>query len=330
MAKKRRTRPAETISKKETRRQQQVETEKRANRAKIFIAVGSAIILIALLWATFGNHAAPQDWVVDDYGKMSYPTEREVPVFDSMIVNYTPESSLEYINYSSRDEVISALLRIPNSSRPVPGILILPGATVTKEGEQGLSAELAEMGYASMVIDQRNRGGVDFQMDGGLFEAGYEPIQHKMVFDALRAVDVMRQYPEIDTDNIAIIGISNGGRFAIIATAIDPSIKGLVGISTSGYDVESFISENSGQITKNQTRFLRSIDPDTYLDKIPPRKLVMIHMTNDSIIPLNLSQPTYDKADEPKAFYPLEGSGHGYNSAMREVLETELGLMFDR
>ncbi len=149
-----------------------------------------------------------------------------------------------------------------------------------------------------------------------------------MVYDALRAVDVMRQYPEVDPDNIAIIGISNGGRFAIIAAGIDPSINGVVGISTNGYDVESYISENSGQITQNQTRFLRSIDPDTYLDKLPPRKLVMIHMTNDSVIQIDMAQATYDKANEPKVFYPLEGNGHGYNGAMRNVLEAELAHMF--
>ena len=302
---------------------------KKAANAKILIALGSAVIFIALLWAIFGNTATLQEWDVDENGIMSYPTEREKPVYDSIIVENNPEYLLDYINYSSRDAVISAMLRIPNSSHLVPGILILPGATVSKEGEQGLSAELADMGYASMVIDQRNLGGVDLQLDGNLFQAGQEPTQHKMVFDALKAVDVMRQYPGIDPGNIAIIGISNGGRFAIIAAAIDTSINGVVCISTSGYDVESFIVNDPGQVTENQTMFLRSIDPDTYLDRLPPRKLVMMHMTNDSIISIDLAQVTYNKAGEPKVFYPFKGSGHGYNDAMKEVLEAELGLMFN-
>jgi len=327
MAKKRKTKPEPSQSKKEIRRIKG-ETEKKAANARILIALGSAIILIAVLWVIFDNTAAPQEWNVDEEGIMSYPTDREIPVFDSIIVESNPGYLLDHINYSSRDDVISALLRIPNSSHPVPGILILPGATVSKEGEQVLSAELAEMGYASMVIDQRNLGGVNIQLDGNLFEAGQEPTQHKMVFDAIKAIDVMREYPEIDPDNIAIIGISNGGRFAIIAAAIDPSICGVVGISTSGHDVESLIADNPDQITKNETRFLRSIDPDTYLDRVPPRKLVMMHMINDSIISLELAQVTYDKANEPKVFYPVEGNGHGYNAAMRDMLEAELGLMF--
>jgi len=295
----------------------------------IFIVIGTILILTAIILNVNSPDHSDQvnDWQVDEYGIMSYPTDRGIPVFESNIINETSEYSLESINFSSRDDNIAALLRIPNSSTPVPGILILPGATVSKEGEQGLSAELAGMGYASMVIDQRNLGGVDFQMDSQLFEAGEEPVEHKMVFDALKAVDVMRQHPGIDKNKIAIIGISNGGRFGIIATAIDPSIKGVVGISTSGHDMDAYINQNAGQITMNQTRFLRSIDPDSYLDKLPPRKLAMIHMQNDSIIPMELAQATYNKADDPRVFYPIEGEGHGYNGAMRNALETELGII---
>ena len=326
MAKKRRTLPEPGRSKKEVRRQQ-AEVNKKAANAKILIALGSAVIFIALLWTIVSNPAIIQEWDVGEDGIVSYPTDRGIPVFDSIATD-DPVHFLHHINFSSRDANISALLRIPNSSHPVPGILILPGATVSKEGEQGLSAKLADMGYGSMVIDQRNLGGVDFQLDSRMFEAGQEPTQHKMVYDALKAVDVMRQYPGIEPDNIAIIGISNGGRFAIIAAAIDPSIRGVVGISTSGYDIESLIANNSDQFTENQTRFLRSIDPDTYLNMLPPRKLVMIHMTNDSIIPVDLAQATYYKADEPKVFYPIEGEGHGYNTAMEDILEAELELMF--
>ena len=325
MAKKRKinTKPAkkekEVIKKSKT-------TRPRVN-PMIFIVIGTVLILVALLLNVNSPDHSDQvnDWQVDEYGIMSYPTDRGIPVFESTIINDTPEYSLESIIFSSRDAQIAALLKIPNSSEPVPGILILPGATVSKEGEQGLSEELADMRYASMVIDQRNLGGVEFRPDSQLFEAGEEPVEHKMVFDALKAVDVMRQHPKIAANNIAIIGISNGGRFAIIATAIDPSIKGVVGISTSGYDVESY---NSTQMTVNQTRFLRSIDPDIYLDKLQPRKLVMMHMQNDSIIPIELAQATYNKVEVPKVFYPMEGSGHGYNVAMRNILETELGIIF--
>jgi dienelactone hydrolase len=317
------------MAKKRRPRTQRVASNKKTINYKIFIAAGSTLILIGLIWA-FIDYPSMEagDWNVDDYGIMSYPKERGIPVYDSMILNSTQGYTLESINYSSRDTSVKSLLRIPAGTYPVPGVLILPGATVTKEDEQGLAADLADMGYAAMVIDQRNFGGVNFQFDQQLFEEGKEPVEHKMVFDALRAVDVMKQYPQIDPDNIALIGISNGGRFAVIAAAIDPSIKGVIGISTSGYDAESFINNNSGQMTENQIRFMRSIDPDSYLDRLPPRKLVMIHMTNDTIIPMDLARTTYDKADDPKSFYPVDGTGHGYNAGMKSYLENELDMIF--
>lgn len=329
MAKKRRINTKAIRPKKDIKKQTGG-TKKKGINPKIFIFIGSALILTALiLWVTSPNPSDHTgDWYVDEHGIMSYPTERGVPIFDSEIYEITSDYLLESLNYASRNANISALLRIPNSTSPVPGILILPGATVTKEGEQGLASELADMGYASMVIDQRNLGGVDFQLDGQLFEAGKEPIEHMMVFDALKAVDVVRENPKIDPDKIAIIGISNGGRFAIIAAAIDPSIKGVVGVSTSGYNTETLINEKSGQMTQSQIRFFHSIDPDSYLNRLPPRKLVMIHMTNDSIIPIDMAQATFEKAENPKSFYPVEGTNHGYNAAMRAILETELEQIF--
>jgi hypothetical protein len=305
-------------------------TDKDIPLRKIIIGIGCLLILTGVVWIIFSNtQADEQEWTVDEQGILSYPVDRTEPVFESRIDEHNSEFTLEYLNYSSRDATISAAVRIPNSSVPVPGVLILPGATVTKEGEQGLALELIEMGYASMVIDQRNLGVVDVQHDEELFDAGEEPVEHKMVFDALMAVDVMRQYPKINPQNIAIIGISNGGRFAITAAGIDPSIKGVIGISTSGYNTESIISNSPNPLSETRIRFLRSIDPESYLDKLAPRKLVMIHMEHDSIISVYMAKTTYDKAEEPKAFYPIEGTGHGYNSAMRPHLEDELEQIFN-
>jgi fermentation-respiration switch protein FrsA (DUF1100 family) len=165
---------------------------------------------------------------------------------------------------------------------------------------------------------------VDFKYDYSLFQDGMEPVEHKMVFDALRSVDVLRQDSRIDPKRIAIIGESNGGRFAIIATALDPGIKGVIGISTSGYDTESQLA---GINDETLIRFYRSIDPDTYLGFLPPRKLVMLHSDNDNIIPIALAKKTFEKAKEPKQFYEVTTGTHGFSEGMREPLENETRQM---
>jgi hypothetical protein len=180
------------------------------------------------------------------------------------------------------------------------------------------------MGYASLGIEQRNRGGVNPEYDYGLFREGKEPIEYKMVFDALRTVDVLRQDVRIDSTKIVIIGESNGGRFAITAAALDPDIKGVVGISTSGYDTKSQIVNIRDETA---IRFYRSIDPDTYLGLLPPRKFVMLHSVNDNIISIVLAENTFRKAKEPKRFYSVTTGTHGFSEGMMEPLENELRLM---
>ncbi|MDD5473959.1 MAG: alpha/beta hydrolase [Candidatus Methanoperedens sp.] len=295
---------------------------KSGTNKKTIIAIIGVVAFLVLVYSVIPQ--ASDKWDVSKDGILSYPENRgkvEVKVLKTESgSNYT----LETISFASKDYTIEGLLRIPLSAKKVPAVVILPGATVPKEGTQGLAGILSSMGYASLGIEQRNRGGVSIKYDYGLFREGKEPIEHKMVFDALRAVDVLRQDSRIDANRIAIIGESNGGRFAIIASALDPDIKGVAGISTSGYDTESELINIRDE---NAIRFYRSIDPDTYLGLLPPRKFVMLHSVNDNIIPIGLAENTFGKAKEPKRFYSVTTGTHGFSESMRGPLENELRQM---
>lgn len=297
--------------------------EQPSSKSRTIAIILGIFIILALVY--FLIPQGSQEWKVDKNGVLSYPENRGK--VDVKVLNITTENndSLETITFQSKDYTVEGLLRIPPSNKKVPAVVLLPGATVPKEGTQGLAGILSKMGYASLGIEQRNRGGVDMEYDYSLFKDGKEPVEHKMVFDALRSVDVLKQDSRIDAQRIAIIGESNGGRFAIIATALDHGIKGVIGISTSGYDTESQIVDLSD---KTLIRFYRSIDPDTYLSFIPPRKFVMMHSVNDNIIPIALAENTFKKAKEPKQFYKVTTGTHGYSEGMLDPLENELKLMF--
>lgn len=47
-----------------------------------------------------------------------------------------------------------------------------------------------------------------------------------MVYDVLKAADVLASQPEIDPERLAVLGESNGGKFAIIACALILPLKG--------------------------------------------------------------------------------------------------------
>ncbi|MDD3246689.1 MAG: acetylxylan esterase [Methanosarcina sp.] len=270
-------------------------------------------------------------WDISEAGTLSFP-QREKPVFTAQEIEdlYSPEDPdiLKLVSFESSGEKVQALLRVPaNSPSSAAGIVLLPGAGVSKEGEQGLAVQLSKMGYATLTLDQRNQGGVNFERDLELFRAGLEPVEYLMVYDVLKAADVLSVQPEIDPERLAILGESNGGRFAIIACALDPSFKGVIGISTSGYGTEEL--DPAGTTDPEVYRFRLSIDPDTYLSALPPSRLVMMHSFNDTVISHELALRTFDLAKEPKAMYNTTEETHGYTASMRSDLEKELALLLN-
>ncbi len=304
-------------------------------RLKIALSI-AALGIVALLAGIFLSMQMGGEWRVSEDGILEYP----IPEPEYSLIPFEEQGGsnsnlseviLSEVGFSSRGAEMAGLLRVP-PARPsggFPGVVLLPGATVTKEQEQGLAKFLSGLGYASLALDQRNLGGVDIRSDLEMFLAGREPTEHKMVHDALAAAEVLRTQPGIDPDRIVYLGESNGGRFAIIASALDQRSRGVIAISTCGYDVKAEEIDLLRKSGPDAVRFLRSIDPDTYLARIPPRRLVMIHSLNDTVIPFELAERTYQKALEPKDMHIVGCATHGRCGEMDPYIEEELAGMME-
>lgn len=298
---------------------------------RVTLPLLAVVLAIATLAAFPSISENKSEWRITETGLLQYSVS--MPEYQLSSVQSEDSSSLSEVRFTSRDAEIAGLLRIPQigpderqQGRNIPGIVLLPGATITKEREQGFAAILGNMGFASLTLDQRNLGAIDIQRDLQMFLDGQEPAEHKMVYDALAAAKILRDQPDIDPDRIIYVGESNGGRFAIIACALDPKARGVIGISTSGFGTTASIS--SGKLSQsNMIRFYRSIDPETYLDKIPPRKLVIFHSLNDPIIPYEYGNVTYSLAIQPKEMHTVNCALHGHCAEMDTFLEEELKLM---
>lgn len=305
----------------------------------LVIGLSIAAVIGILLLFSDGLLSGGSDWRVTDEGMLQYSVS--TPEYQQKPIEDENDSTLYAVSFASKDQPIEALLRIPlangskadrgnaggkTESDSLPGIVLLPGATVTKEREQGLARYLSSLSFASITFDQRNLGGTDQQGDWQMFLQGDEPTEHKMVYDALAAAEILRSQPEVDPNRIIYAGESNGGRFAIIACALDARAKGVVAISTCGYGTDEAVT--SGRLTDPEMiKFLRSIDPETYLGKITPRPFVMIHSRNDTVISFTYAEETYAKALMPKSFHAVGCTKHGYCMEMNAYLEKELKKM---
>lgn len=318
--------------KKDLKKTKKFSSGARTPKPTVFI-LGFLLIVVGLFGVLYNPANSIEEtlpWELSEAGTLSF-SPREKPVFTAREIEdlYSPEDPdiLKLVSFESSGENVQALLRIPENASSSPGIVLLPGAGVSKEGEQGLAAELSKMGYVTLTLDQRNKGAINVDQDLELFRAGLEPVEYLMVYDALKAADVLSVQPEIDSERLAVLGESNGGRFAIIACALEPSLKGVIGISTSGYGTGEI--DPASVADSEAYRFYLSIDPDTYLSALPPSRLVMLHSFNDTVISHELALRTFALAEEPKAMYNTTEETHGYTASMRPYLEKELSLLLN-
>lgn len=306
---------------------------------KTHLYIGMAVVVIALSIAasyfiksvkeTKEIEKNPQSpWLVDGNGYLSYPLDRGNVKFSRQDYGIDENLTIHKIIYQSRNGNIHGLLVLPASAKELlPGVVLLPGAGVSKESGLKLAKKIALLDAAVLVIDQRGVGETTgklntIEQDYVDFLSGREPSQHLMVYDALRAYDLMKSAPFTDSGRIAIAGESLGGRIAIIAAAIDRNIDGVLVISSAGLGEE--ITNN----TKVDS-FINSIDSDYYIGLISPRKLVMMHNANDKNIPLRAALRSFSKAQEPKQFVLVNDTScnHGYCDSMYDGIVASLDYL---
>jgi hypothetical protein len=310
------------------------EKKKAAEKNKRLIAIASVLFIlsvaIVLAYVFFFNAGESKTWSIDGQGLLRFSYRGPVEAF-SIPVNSPDDYMFEKIIYRSFGDDVYALLRIPKNVTSPPVVIVLPAASINKENDGEMAKALASMGYASMTLDERGNNGETKGTFAGDLQAGYieyknngEPVQYEQAYDVLRAIDYVKTRSDVDSKNIAILGESMGGRFAIIAGALDPDVRGVIVISTSGYGQHSYADDKLNE-------FMKSVEPGYYLERLPPRKFVMVHFKNDTVIPVDMGVELYGRADIPKALYLYDGSVHGlYSDIYSEDLRKELKEIFGR
>ena len=138
------------------------------------------ILILSGVYGILQNEEDSNEWTVSDEGILSFPTRGDIVYSMTDLDNTGNSDILRYVSFESQDIFINGLLRIPESNTKVPAIVLLPGAGVTKENEQGLASVLSNMGYASITLDQRNLGGINLQGDLEMFKSGIQLPDHSL------------------------------------------------------------------------------------------------------------------------------------------------------
>ena len=169
--------------------------------------------------------------------------------------------------------------------------------------------------YNVLMLDHRGHG----DSDGLRTTIGYEER-----LDVHGAVDLLL---ERGLGPVGIYGMSMGGATAILAAAEDPRIAAIVADSPyarlrwavqqsanlRGYP--AFLSPAIAFLgclaTSLHLRYrMQAFDPVEVVDRIAPRPLLLMHGTEDDVVPVASAHALFARAGEPKELWLIEGLKH--------------------
>lgn len=211
-----------------------------------------------------------------------------------------------------------------SSSGPHPMLCIchgLPRAKKYHPGDRGYSA-LAEFfaasGYLTIIFNFRGAG----ESEGNFDISGWTRDLSAILDYASSQVSYW------DAKNLCLLGFSAGAAVSIYIAAHDQRVSSLVScacptVSRLGNDrelAEKYIGEFRKIGIINDERFPPLIEDwmanfnyvysTRWVGRISPRPLLLVHGTEDEVVPVDSSMQLYKSAGDPKEIVILEGAAH--------------------
>jgi dienelactone hydrolase len=277
---------------------------------KVFISLSLLILFIAFAGCT--SSPTKPSYSVDSKGILSVSC---APVTTSETVLFTNETytKTKIVMHTQSGDVVTYLAA---PEHPRVTIVYVPGAGEKLMGHEERMVRYTAAGYAFLFVDIRGNGGqtpgypLNPQRDFSLFENGNWPQYYLTICDLIASQQMLSDRFGVP---VYAMGSSNGGRYAAVATGVDPDFAGFVGISTSDWGILSSAKGYTG----DTIRFATSLEPSTYFKKISPRPVWIFHAVNDPIIPFDSGEQFFGAAQEPKTFIEFSGE-HGINPDVDE------------
>lgn len=196
-----------------------------------------------------------------------------------------------------------------------PAVLFLHGARRDLNGHANRIAALQKLGFNVLAIDYRGFGK----------SSGTLPSEDMTYEDASAAWEWLKRR-EPDSRNRFIYGYSLGGAIAAELATRSGEAQALI--------LESTFTSIRDMAERTAARYLplSLVLTQRYdtLGKLPKLSipLVIVHGTEDKVVPLEMARRLFDAAPEPKRLVIVEGASH-YSAAARaaEELQRELSSL---
>jgi len=194
---------------------------------------------------------------------------------------------------------------LPTSAKVAKGTIVFShGNTGAMGYHLGFVTWLLPEGFNVMMYDYRGFGG-----------SSGKPERHGMIEDVHAAFDYIKTRKDLDPNRLISMGHSLGAAKSITALAERPVPGVRAVVSDAGFasycDMADCVAGKVGTdiVTDDWS-------PKDWVAKIAPLPLLIIHGTEDEVVPLAEGKVLFASAAMPKTMFTVEGGHHG-NSLWR-------------
>jgi len=163
----------------------------------------------------------------------------------------------------------------------------------------GFHLWLVDAGYNVLTYDYRGFGKSAGKVD-----------RRGMLDDVRAAFDYVTSRPDVNPDLLVSMGHSLGGSKSLVALSEAP-VRGLRAVVTdaafSSYQAmaRQFGGEVGGRLVSDEWA------PKDSIAKIAPLPLLIVHGTDDEVVPFAQGKQLFEAAQQPKTMFEVKGGRHG-------------------
>lgn len=277
-----------------------------------WLVAGVFVLAIALptagAWVLSGMMLTPE-WY--EFRTPDQGLSNRIPVTD-------PERAhglvFEAVEFLARDGSTLRGWYIPGAPDARAGVVAVHGAGADRRHFLSVTPMLHAAGYPVLLFDCREQG----ISDGAGRGLSFGVREHA---DTRSAVAYMKGVRFLD--RVAVLGSSQGGASVIIAAAIDPAIDVVIAENsfTNLYELlrdtrgdagapPGWLSALMAQMARYRLDAGDLPSPIDAVASIAPRPLLLMHGTNDALIPVSHSVALFTAAGEGKELWVLDDAEH--------------------
>lgn len=211
---------------------------------------------------------------------------------------------------------------VPRGNKAHPALCICHGIPATPydpsdKGYAVLAERFCRAGFVTLIFNFRGAG----KSQGNLDLLDWSR-------DLEVAVDFLYNLEETDKTELCLLGFSGGAAVSVYATAHDQRISSLTACACPA-DFNSLADKEKASSAIQHFRDIgvirddgfpasmetwlnnfETVSPIHWVDKVSPRRLLLVHGDADEVVPLEHAYRLYQKAREPKELLVIPGAKH--------------------